>query len=64
MADGDESDWSSLAGNSPRRALEKLPQTAHDWAGEQEDLKKLRTTHPVYDDGTMTFFWYEPYTYT
>ena len=57
MADGDDSDWSSLGGNSPRRALEKLPRTAHDWDGEQEELKILRTSHPVYDDGTMTFVW-------
>ena len=57
MADGDDSDWSSLGGNSPRRALEKLPRTAHDWDGEQEELKILCTSHPVYDDGTMTFFW-------
>ncbi|XP_067935492.1 phosphatidylserine synthase 2-like [Watersipora subatra] len=53
VGDEIESDGS----NSPRRALAKLPATAHDWEWEWQYQKQLRRSHPVYDDGTMTFFW-------
>lgn len=58
MASGEEidSDW-SIGSKSPRKALETLPQSAHDWEHERENQQILRKS-PVYDDGTMTFFWY------
>lgn len=57
MASGEDidSDW-SIGSNSPRKALEKLPQSAHDWEHEHESQQMLRKSI-VYDDGTMTFFW-------
>lgn len=57
MASGEEidSDW-SMGSSSPRKALEKLPKTAHDWEDELKYQKDLRKS-AVYDDGTMTFFW-------
>lgn len=49
-----DSDWSG--GSSPRKVLERLPRTAHDWDGELKYQQRLRKS-VVYDDGTMTFFW-------
>jgi len=52
-----DSDWSNISGTSPRKVLAKLPVTVHDWDKEWQNQKQLRRLHPVYDDGTMTFFW-------
>lgn len=51
-----DSDWSG--GSSPRKVLESLPQTAHNWDDELKHQQSLRKS-AVYDDGTMTFFWWE-----
>lgn len=39
-----------LAGPPPEYAY----QTAHNW---EDDKRRDRHRHKIYDDGTMTFFW-------